>query len=290
MSGIVNIDKVPDTLYHYCGVNGFHGIFSSKQLWLSNVSFMNDYMEHRWLIEKARDRIDDLSCDSDNAEPYISIDNFLSSSNFPYIFSLSSKGDLLSQWRAYSDDGAGFAVGFSSKYFLEQFETLKGNRFSLRLSEVEYDENKQLEFINQCIQSYMDQIDNTEPIDEEILAYDAASNIENFAAVCKNSGFIEEGEWRIVLIPSMTGWTPGGNVPMLPALYNLATSEISFRVGGNRVIPFFKFSFTPDAITEIYLGPKNYARENNYPLLLFLQNQGFNLGKIKINNSAATYR
>jgi len=29
----------------------------------------------------------------------------------------SAADDLLSQWRAYADDGCGFAIGFNARYF-----------------------------------------------------------------------------------------------------------------------------------------------------------------------------
>ncbi len=283
-------DNIPNILYHYCGVKEFHGIFSSKQFWLSNATFMNDYMEHRWLIEKARKRIQELSKTSSHAEHYKRLFKYLDDDNVPYIFCFSSKGDMLSQWRAYSGDGAGFAIGFTFKYISEQVDKLKGNRYSIGLYEVEYDENKQLEFIDKSVEFYIDNLSKTKPDELKTEAIEAALHICNSATVCKNPGFIEEGEWRIVLFPSVTGWIPGGEVIKWPIFYDLGSSDICFRVSANRIIPFFKFTFTPDAITEIYLGPKNYAREKDYSLRMFLQNQDFNPESIKIINSAATYR
>lgn len=49
----MNKDVPREMLYHYCGVNAFKEIIESKCLWLSHIRYMNDYMEHRWLLERA---------------------------------------------------------------------------------------------------------------------------------------------------------------------------------------------------------------------------------------------
>ena len=43
----------PQTLYHYCGMGSFHGIVQNKEIWLSDIYCMNDYMEHTWLVDEA---------------------------------------------------------------------------------------------------------------------------------------------------------------------------------------------------------------------------------------------
>jgi hypothetical protein len=283
-------NRVPDTLYHYCGVEEFHGIISSKQLWLSNASFMNDYMEHKWLIEKASERIDDLSRTHDHPAHYKRLAESFDTDNSPYIFCFSSKGDLLSQWRAYTGDGAGFAVGFSYTSLSSQIDKHHEQRYSIKLHKVDYDEKRQIDFLDKTIKFYADNVSRADlnSLDTEAIA--ASLHIANSAAICKNPGFVEEDEWRLVLFPSVTGWIPGGEVIKWPIFFDLGPSEICFRVSGNRIIPFFKLAFSADAITEIYLGPKNYARESDYSLRMFLQNQGFDPEGVTIIRSEATYR
>ena len=43
----------PEVIYHYCDANGFVGIVQNKALWLSDAYYMNDYLEHRLIIDKA---------------------------------------------------------------------------------------------------------------------------------------------------------------------------------------------------------------------------------------------
>ena len=60
MNPLPDSKNIPDTLYHYCGVAAFHGIITGKEIWLSDASSVNDYMEYRWLIDKAIKRIAEL--------------------------------------------------------------------------------------------------------------------------------------------------------------------------------------------------------------------------------------
>ena len=51
----------PDILYHYCGVNGFHGILKQRALWLSDATMLNDYLETECFLSKARAFFNDAS-------------------------------------------------------------------------------------------------------------------------------------------------------------------------------------------------------------------------------------
>ncbi len=266
-------NAVPEILYHYCGVNAFHGIVTSKQLWLSNATFTNDYMEHRWLIEKARKELEDRAKTSGNRDRLTELATMLTDANVPYICCLSPEGDLLSQWRGYSDDGAGFAIGFSGSSIQA---TCKGypNPTAIALRKVEYVEGEQEQLLKQYLDNYCDECAQGRTLSTER----ASIGIWTCAAVCKNPGFREENEWRIVWMPS------------LRKVGEYDASSIRFRVAGDRVLPYFAFRFRPEMIQEIYLGPKNYARENRKPLEMFLRGNQYDVDRIKIENSKATYR
>ena len=116
---------VPQTLYHYCNAEGLKGIVENKCLWMSNVACMNDYMEHNWLLELAREclrlrmRRSVLNLLDSPDQFYEELETLVFSqpTSTPYVVSFSAGGDILSQWRAYSDDGLGFAVGFDPRLF-----------------------------------------------------------------------------------------------------------------------------------------------------------------------------
>ena len=40
-----------DIIYHYCSVESFFNIITSKVLWLSDIEYMNDRLEGQWSNE-----------------------------------------------------------------------------------------------------------------------------------------------------------------------------------------------------------------------------------------------
>ena len=75
----------------------------------------------------------------------------------PYVCCFSSEPDLLSQWRASSDDGAGFAIGFSGDGIDNRWTSRMDRLITLR--EVEYDPCKQKtrwrEVVEKCLARYV---------------------------------------------------------------------------------------------------------------------------------------
>jgi hypothetical protein len=64
-----------------------------------------------------------------------------------YITCFSRKGDLLSQWRAYGDDGRGVSIGFDSK-LLYKVDSRKNDIY---VEDVLYDKEKQIEDIHLAV-------------------------------------------------------------------------------------------------------------------------------------------
>ena len=111
------------TAYHYTSVQALFEIVKSKRFRLSNVFFMNDYMEVEWLWQLVREDIKGrrgLHTGQD-----LEYFGFLKGQmghvpkeqaaerRFDYVFCGCSSGlaDDLTQWRAYADDGRGLAIG-----------------------------------------------------------------------------------------------------------------------------------------------------------------------------------
>ena len=128
--------KVPKILYHYCSTHTFLSVIKNSNLWLADASKTNDETELIGLFENISNIIDDilLHYKSIFAEETILqakicselvIKNLISgeapivknSKNLLICFS--EARDLLSQWRAYSNNGQGLAIGFNSEYLKE---------------------------------------------------------------------------------------------------------------------------------------------------------------------------
>src|SRR5208283_106971 len=104
----------PAELFHYCGVDGFHGIVTEKMLWLSDVFTLNDASEMLY----AREIVDEVLKSQNPRPPWLK--DIKPESEFldvaskwgMYVSCFCAEGDLLSQWRGYGAQGGGFALGF----------------------------------------------------------------------------------------------------------------------------------------------------------------------------------
>lgn len=201
--------KTEDVLYHYTSQNNLHNIVETKSLWVSHAYYMNDANEIKLaarllqkLVEKRKQ----------NEEGYLSdflgelqtwINQLIGIPHYIFVFSISGKGNLLSQWRGYTSHGSGVSIGFN-KVDLERLAKL--NDFILvkcvyKLKEQTKILNEVLESIITTFESERSIIDTKgRPENQKYLMY-----FYNFIEILlktfcriKDSTFEEECEWRLV--------------------------------------------------------------------------------------------
>ncbi|MDP4201734.1 MAG: DUF2971 domain-containing protein [Bacteroidota bacterium] len=281
---------MPDILYHYCDVSTFMKIVESRELWLSNATKMNDYLETVWInhiIDKSLQSIEQPKY-KEFTEQFVIHYNANQSSVRPYIFCLSADGDMLSQWRGYADDGRGIAIGISTKQLNIEMKlpyTGVNSNLSTGLFPCVYDEIAQGELVRKVLSQGIE-IYNKNPQDPRNVGtslIETAPRLRMFSFVFKNPSFAEEMEWRII------------HTPMILAKENDFTywgsnSEVFFRNRGNDIVSYFKYDlksiFNTDLIPEIILGPKSSIEQNDFRLYL----QANNLCKTVVKYSKSTYR
>jgi hypothetical protein len=254
---------------------------------------MNDYMEHRWLLDKAIAQVETLAKEGTSKEA--SDDLCKAKAYFeyhPYICCFSGAADLLSQWRAYSDNGAGYAIGFSVDGLRKRCEEHTPNRRGeIMLSPVQYDIEEQSKIIDKWVNDYLGKY-ATETLRQDggnSFAFSGAlltyKGLWQDATLCKNPGFMEEDEYRLVLRPTLAPTATGSRTMAL-----VGPSNLDFRVGGTRLIPFYTFRFNPDDVVKILIGPANPERDSHYGIELFLRNKEYHIDPGNIINSKVTYR
>ena len=113
-----------DVFYHYCSVETFRLICETKTLRFSDINLMNDAAETRWgysIFEHAANEIlkrKPPGLENITEQFFEDVDKIINSAQayaHPVICAFSREPDVLGQWRAYSDDGAGVAIGFGGK-------------------------------------------------------------------------------------------------------------------------------------------------------------------------------
>ena len=267
-------------IYHYCNVESFKAIIQNKAIWLSSVYNLNDYKEIHWIKDKVLKKIKEYT----NKNSYEKFNSFIklfeNQQPTVYIASFSQGDDLLSQWRAYANDGFGVAIGFNTDYF-EQNDLIK-------TSEVLYDEKQQEVEIEKILEPLLNLYDkiNFESKEFEEYCENIISEINYLSAKSKNELFMEEQEVRLIHNPIIIE-----DEQTKQFIFKNNLSQMMFRAVCGNLIPYFELKFdyfceNKPPILEIIKGPKN--KFINQEIKIFLANNGFY--NVDIKNSKSSYR
>lgn len=313
-------------VYHYCSIETFFAIITNKCLRLSDLNKTNDYMEKKWtlkLIDSVlMESLKDWKINIDIKEEFwypegakshfdffrMSVEEYLNESNPVLITCFSKDKDLLSQWRAYGDDGSGVAIGFD----LNILEYLLKSRQEVSLDDVSYDLEEQQILIELAIKySLMYMMDGVKlnNISEEILKeyFDEEfetmceilrENLKNTCCFIKNPAFREEQEVRIVYHPGLNDAEYLEDSDKIECFNkckqakNFIINPVKFNVKGKKIVAYsdldFSYYIKKGLIADIVIGPKANVSETDITYLLLAN--GYSINKLTINSSEATYR
>jgi Protein of unknown function (DUF2971) len=242
-------------LYHYTDVIGLLGILDKGCVRATNAAYLNDSLE----FEAGRSVFDGISSEISGPLPAV-----LSAHKF-YVACFSSVGDLLSQWRGYASNGAGYAIGFDVS------EIKKNISSHLKISKVDYEEGI---FKDKILKLYEKVGKETKGnrVKEMLAAFDDFL----FAFLeYKNSGFFEEQEYRIISS-------------------SRRDLEVEYRGRSGLIIPYTEIKIANKKnvlpISEIVIGPNLDFEMAKHSLELFLKSKGYDAKKIVIKRSGTSYR
>jgi len=282
------------TYYHYCSLDSFLSIIQNASFRLGNPFKMNDCDEIKWLIKNLTNNYEFYTSHltvNDKEDFKQMFDTLFESNNVikdnwyfqniepPYIASLSEEGDILSQWRAYANNGKGVAIGFDGDFISQNSKVI--------IEKIVYDSYEQSNIINDKIlcKDWLNEYKscngkgtkNWVTTCENIL-HDIVLN----ALLCKNPGFMEEKEYRIIYDDEFEYLKNDVKIPI---------SKIKYRVNDNAIIPFREMDFSKckeNALVEIIIGPKAEISENEMEKMLSCY--GYSISRIKISKSRTGYR
>lgn len=280
-------------LYHYCSPDAFTSIIKNKTIRLSDITMMNDAEEGKWgyniWLEVANRLLapGPQRClpEPVNLEFIDEIDGFWTASGVAmssFIAAFSKDSDSLSQWRAYADDGRGYAIGFRSSAL---------RRLPIQLLEVCYDFDQQIrEMLITVSAIFLEWLDKGRDFNQPWFR-ERCLSLAMSSIAFKNPAWRDEHEVRCQHVVSVdisdAGWllrddggeSEGQTVPGVP---------IEFHVRNGSIVPFIDLPFDParDPIAEIVMGPKCPNGPGN--VLFLLGNNG--LGQIPLRSAGAAYR
>lgn len=157
-----------------------------------------------------------------------------------YICSFSKDGDVLSQWRAYADDGYGVSIGFNRSYFdfYPHGPLLSYNKeHTTGLYDVIYDGQTQDATIKEIV-GYLINANNNEN-DKYKLFIHLSHILKKLSYTYKNPAFHEENETRIIHTPFIL---TNGELGKLTI--NGALSDIQHRVTNRNITTYFEYDFS----------------------------------------------
>lgn len=181
----------PEILWHYTTIGSFQKIVEQNRLLATKATHLNDATEfvHGWeLLRQVRNSEKEIGTHAEAQEDF----ERLADAQAPYVFSLSEKGDLLSQWRAYAHP-TGVAVGFEHNALSDLAEH---NNFFLHRCLYSDDEKK--EFIKKTEKGGEYNSKLTISYDEESPSLSADYTFVRMCALLKHPSFTEEHEFRVV--------------------------------------------------------------------------------------------
>lgn len=235
----------PQYLYYYCSSNVALSILQTQKIWLTDLSQSNDDLEGNWALREYVEK-------HKNSDRRVKVRTILEShlgDRLPLGMCFSEQNDLLSQWRGYASDGAGFCLQFSFES-LKELETQilcsPANSAELRLRKVCY---QPLEFVDYnfpklIFETFGDEFENAS-YQGGIVGFDSdlgkpIDRVLSHFYEFKNPAFSEEKEWRLLVV-GQTG------------SYN----ALNFKSAFDRIFPHLEIDLPKNALAGVTLGPKN---------------------------------
>jgi hypothetical protein len=226
----------PAVLYHYTDVKGFFDIVNAgSRLHATHHRFLNDAGEVEFGFEVATNFFHGLANDL-GTDVIKLVDLEISKVLYgeSFIACLSAKYDVLSQWRAYANSGAGYCIGFRAQNRLSGYgegDDFRSNRlleciYGRQALEARLNLRFPREHARVARQAFQDQ--------EELLAAHLAQAAWRYAHLAKHEHFREEHEWRFIV--------------------GAPRHDIQYRVGRLGLTPYLPTETME--IVEVWIGPR----------------------------------
>lgn len=271
-------------LYHYTGIGSLIGIAENNALWASSVSFLNDSKEMIHACETVENYLLTRLAFGPKSEELEFLNQFNTwikscskAEHTIFIFSLSERSSLLSQWRSYTPHGKGVSLEFSAEKLL-----YIANSSNMRIARCIYTDSEQEEVVGALVdkllsdfrQQLPDMDVSNKPPSQSYYGFinQYSSDIFQILAMIKHGAFSEECEWRLIS----------------PHYSNFKNSILKFREGASMLIPYIEIPLgAKPYFSNIILGPSQHRKLAFSGLSMYMSNK--NISSM-LSNSGIPYR
>jgi hypothetical protein len=265
-------EQVPTLLYHYTDGYGLHGILESGSLWLTDVFSLNDPTELRHGIDtflaSMREHTSKAKQDLDkfmqNLEEMLTdhTENVINH----FICSFSQTGEDLGQWRAYADNGCGYALAFDGQLLYDAWlrkagvNRIKGTDKGLRFAfPVIYEKELLDQGSNRIITKLL-----------EVLALTNAPGVKADAVRLFQDRVIPKVAVRVVMLSILfkhAAYKNEDEFRFLQLLFSNSLQNVKYRNRPYSLVRYLEWNWraiSPKALRKIIVGPSadwNIARQ-----------------------------
>lgn len=252
-------------LHHYCTLESFLGIVSTRSLWASNARFLNDYEEIEAACKVIHSNLDQINKRikglRGKADVMGALDQLIARSWRVHVASFSRAADKLSQWRAYAERGRGICIGFDGASLAS---------LGFRVGDVIYGRANMLDAaMDTCLEAAKT---GKRKESEKKLLY---RSLVHLVAMAKNEEFVEEQETRLVVLDD-----DGDNA-----------GPLRFRRSGSFITSYRPVSLKnvwDHVLPQLCLGPALRDTDTKASIIEFLRETGSPHTHVK--QSRATFR
>ena len=285
-----------EILFHYCSADSFHAILESGTIRFTDINMLNDTAEMHWgysVFEEAAGKLLKIASSKENLgnlnkEFFDKVDEIIAPMQHrfhPFVSCFSREPDSLGQWRAYADNGRGFAIGFHAKAL---------GSMPVSILAVEYDREKQVQEMMDALGAcFMENEADERSFGNKF--FESCVMIGSYMLAFKNPSFQEEKEIRCLHMVDveanerLTKLTDRGGV--LGGTDEVVAGEnVRFRIRDNALIASLDISFRRvfkfSAVKRICLGPNNPNWFGN----VFYFAGSLNYENMVVAKSKSTYR
>lgn len=263
-------------LFHYTGFDSLLSITERKELWATNIHYLNDYEEFKNALIIAKQHVKILQSGQNKETSHFlgqmhSRIETIETLNL-HIVSFTANGDLLSQWRAYCPNG-GVSIGFR---YDDLQKLAQKNKFSIR--KCIYDEKTKNEIMKEVVDMHLEFYKDGENV--ELLLNGFRTVLATIAPCFKNKAFSEEQEWRLVSEP-----------------VSVLDPNVGIRAKTHLMFPYFRFSLDslPDkkakknlSFDRFIIGPSANSELSSSAMGYFLNK--YKLSYDSVGHSQIPYR
>lgn len=269
-------------LYHYTSHQALAAIVNSREIWASNVLYLNDREEFTHAFKVCRDVVQGQLAHAEglrreylNAVSDSLREDLRELARMIYVASFCEEPDSLSLWRGYTPPRAGYSFGF---------DWAADDRTDLAFTRCLYEDAEQRAVVSDFLNEFYGRSDESlieyvkrigmplrpdAACDSAFRALLFVQRMSIVAPAMKNGSFKDEREWRVVYFkPTMT-------------------FEPEYRCGASMLVPYARIPLVRDGvfhIEEIVVGPTDHPREAKESVDGFLKRtQGVECKSVRIS-------